>query len=656
MMQRGKVFLLPLLITLIPTLCFGNFYTYMGKDLGLFDLIESKEEGALLEKYAALYEKNLPLLEHPPLEWKIPQVVHFIWLGPKGFPAESVENVRSWIAHHPEWTVKFWTDRKRPLPCNGMELCFVQDFSFTALQQEFEEAQNWGQKSDILRYEILFQEGGVYVDHDGNCLSSFEPFHRAYHLYTCLELPHSPHAGKTITSGIGVVGSIPGHPVLKKAIQLVKDRWSQHPHVFAEKAAHVSLQETLFKTYLPFSLALETEVGKEGYIDIVLPTAYFYAKPPLPELYSKHFYGASWIESAPSHNTSIDAQLDIFRKELSRLSFLSFILATLLILALVVLFQRKRSALLVVPFFCIAAASQASETPEDRENLTLFMQRLKTYQKPVGKKIPQRVHFLYLDAQKPSSEMLHNLSSWIDLHPGWSYTFWSIDKHSLPHPELTMRLLKSLPLTYLAPCYPKAKHLAECAEIARYEILFQEGGVVVDLGARCLQSFEPLHSSYDMYTALAPPHLPILSSSIVVSPRIIGATPGHPIIETCMKTLVKEWDMIEGFYPGTSTECVQKRLAFLSQRVFDAAVKAQKGVALPFHYFFATKEQKPLFAEVKENPHLLAKTRKELKTSNKWSHLQSTYTYLFSLHIALLVLALLIIIKATYDRRRTAQG
>src|SRR4029078_2446346 len=96
--------------------------------------------------------------------YKIPPTVHFIWLGPKHFPPESVDNVRMWIAKNPGWKVKFWTDRKREAPCQGMEIAYVADFAFHCLEKCYRDSENWGEKSDILRYEILFQEGGVYVD------------------------------------------------------------------------------------------------------------------------------------------------------------------------------------------------------------------------------------------------------------------------------------------------------------------------------------------------------------------------------------------------------------------------------------------------------------------------------------------------------------
>ena len=38
---------------------------------------------------------------------KIPHILHVIWVGTEHFPADSVENMRTWVAENPGWTFKF---------------------------------------------------------------------------------------------------------------------------------------------------------------------------------------------------------------------------------------------------------------------------------------------------------------------------------------------------------------------------------------------------------------------------------------------------------------------------------------------------------------------------------------------------------------------
>nr|NGX38134.1 Subversion of eukaryotic traffic protein A [Chlamydiota bacterium] len=216
-------------ILFILSFCFSiqgsEFLKLMGNETEHWIHVSKTDDVFALEKFEKLYERNKHRRFIEVGEFKIPKVVHFIWLGPRPFPPESVENVRSWIAHHPDWTVKFWTDRDRLPPCNSMEVCKVDDFPFLFLCHCYEQSENWGEKSDVLRFEILYQEGGVYVDHDANCLQTFAPLHRGYDFYCGLETPHPPFAGRNITSGIGVIGSRSFHPVVGRVIELIGKQW-----------------------------------------------------------------------------------------------------------------------------------------------------------------------------------------------------------------------------------------------------------------------------------------------------------------------------------------------------------------------------------------------------------------------------------------------
>ncbi|CCI39677.1 unnamed protein product [Albugo candida] len=92
---------------------------------------------------------------------RIPFIIHQIWLGPHPIPAFCLQQMKTWQQIHPKWDYKLWTDN---------------ELSTLKLRNEnrFNLAANFGEKSDILRYEILLQFGGLYVDVDFKCLKSFE--------------------------------------------------------------------------------------------------------------------------------------------------------------------------------------------------------------------------------------------------------------------------------------------------------------------------------------------------------------------------------------------------------------------------------------------------------------------------------------------------
>lgn len=272
-----------------------DFDLLMGKNTKHWAHVGQPIDVEALTRYRKLYERQKEL-RHQKAHPKIPKVVHFIWLGPRSFPGESVKNIRTWMAKNPDWTFKFWTDRERDPPCHGMETIVMKKYSFPLLGRCYEASENWGEKSDVLRFEILFHQGGVYVDHDANCLQPFDGMHGAYDFYCGLEAPHPPVAGLNITVGNGVIGSRPGHPVVKEVIGLIDRRWDELQEKYPGKDGFSRTQIVMERTYLALTLALRTKLDLPGNSDIVLPAAYFFAKPGLKPLYSRHFFANSWAK------------------------------------------------------------------------------------------------------------------------------------------------------------------------------------------------------------------------------------------------------------------------------------------------------------------------------------------------------------------------
>jgi hypothetical protein len=271
-----------------------DFEGLMGKSTSHWKHVAQARDIETLERAGLLYQKNKIAQYTEEGAFKIPAVIHFIWLGPRPFPPESVENVRTWIAKNPGWKVKFWTDRDRDPPCDEMEKILVKEFSFSKLGECFEQSRNWGEKSDLLRYEILFWEGGVYVDHDANCLRPFAGMHRGYDFFCGLETPHQPFAGRNVTCGNGVIGSRPGHPTVGRVIDLIAERWRSLGKKFRGNDEYSLVEVVMQRTYIALTDAIAETIDRDGNTDIVFPAAYFFSKSGMPSLYSQHFFESAW--------------------------------------------------------------------------------------------------------------------------------------------------------------------------------------------------------------------------------------------------------------------------------------------------------------------------------------------------------------------------
>jgi mannosyltransferase OCH1-like enzyme len=213
---------------------------------------------------------------------RIPKIIHQIWLGGP-LPEKYYALQKTWQDCHPGWQYRLWTDADMP------------DFRFTD-RVRFESAKNKGEQSDILRYEILHQFGGLYVDTDFECVKSFDELHHLCDFYVGLEaaLPGSGHIG----IGNALIASVPGHPILQHCIQEIsKSETGGDPDTIQK----VTGPEALKRAFL-----LLCEKGE--YRNVAFPYTYFY---PLPsscrekcvdkadwvqeESYGIHYWHISWL-------------------------------------------------------------------------------------------------------------------------------------------------------------------------------------------------------------------------------------------------------------------------------------------------------------------------------------------------------------------------
>lgn len=293
-----KIFSLLLCLGFVRALFCDGFDIAMGSETAHWAHVKQPQDLEDLALFRELFNRNIAHVNETHSSVKIPKVVHFIWLGPSPFPSTSVSNVRSWIAKNPDWTFKFWSDRPRIAPCHGMETIVLRDYPYPFLGRCYAASNNWGEKSDILRFEILFQEGGVYVDHDASCLVPFEPYHRAYRFYCGLETPHPPFAGRNITAGNGVIGSAPGHPVVQKVIELIEQRWDALAEKYPDNDGFSKTQIVMERTYMALTDALRLSLDPARPDDIVFPATYFFPKKGLKPVLSKHTFSNSWAATS----------------------------------------------------------------------------------------------------------------------------------------------------------------------------------------------------------------------------------------------------------------------------------------------------------------------------------------------------------------------
>lgn len=227
-------------------------------------------------EFKKIYEKNYVPDVPADAPYKIPKIVHQIWLG-SPFPEKYMHYRDSWIKNHPDWEYKLWTEKE------------IDAFGLTN-RAMYDHAVNYGEKSDIARYEILYRLGGVYVDTDFESYKPLDKVHQAYDFYIGIQPLDTGH----VQLGIGIIGSRSKHPLLQVAITEIGKK---------QKIAEPVVLRTgpFFFTILFYHLAKKCTDSV-----IALPAGFFYpmgyhekvndSKNWLrPESLANHHWAGSWL-------------------------------------------------------------------------------------------------------------------------------------------------------------------------------------------------------------------------------------------------------------------------------------------------------------------------------------------------------------------------
>ena len=236
-----------------------------------------KKNSETMKCLRQLFYQNYPLLSQPEKLPIIPKIIHLIWLGDQA-PSElfyrCLESIRT---HMPSWYCKIWRD---------------EDVSQLKLinQNYFDAAQSYAEKADIVRYELLHEFGGLYLDTDVILIKSIEPLHYAYEFYVGIQ-----PTDLRDELGNAVIGSVPGHPILKECIKGIKN------------AAHYSsVNKRTGPSFLKYHFLKQVKKGPERII--AFPKSCMYPldftkrhfsyeealRMVTPESYTLHFWEGSW--------------------------------------------------------------------------------------------------------------------------------------------------------------------------------------------------------------------------------------------------------------------------------------------------------------------------------------------------------------------------
>jgi glycosyltransferase involved in cell wall biosynthesis len=187
----------------------------------------------------------------------IPKIIHQLWIGNKPPPTNLMN---TWKNKHPEYEYIYWNE----------EEIIKRNFQFKC-HEKIKLINEINGKADIMRWEILYQYGGIFIDADSICIEPLDDFFLENTGFASFENEECRN-GLIAT---GTMGFIPSHSICKNIIDWINSEESIE--VINSYRAWFSVGPALFTRFL----------NSGEYKDITIYPSYYF----LPH----HFTGSKYV-------------------------------------------------------------------------------------------------------------------------------------------------------------------------------------------------------------------------------------------------------------------------------------------------------------------------------------------------------------------------
>lgn len=147
----------------------------------------------------------------------IPKTIHQIWIGDRPIPKNVWDGMQTWKNKNPEFKHYIWNNQ------NIQTLIETMPMKHLYKQYGHENKNVWNGRANLLRYEILYRYGGIYIDADSYCLKPLDKRFTNIDFWAAYE--HEKNRPGLINNAF--LGSACNHPVLEK----IREKLAGEPKV-----------------------------------------------------------------------------------------------------------------------------------------------------------------------------------------------------------------------------------------------------------------------------------------------------------------------------------------------------------------------------------------------------------------------------------------
>lgn len=161
---------------------------------------------------------------------KIPQIIHQIWIGDKPAP---IKQMNTWKEKNPDFEYIFWNEQE-----------FQRRNIVFECQEKIDIIQEINGKADIIRWELLYKFGGVFIDADSICIEPIDDYFMCKPAFASYE-------NEEVRKGLvatGTMGFPPNHQLCRDIIDWIKS--DESTTIIIEKKAWFSVGPGVLTRFL----------------------------------------------------------------------------------------------------------------------------------------------------------------------------------------------------------------------------------------------------------------------------------------------------------------------------------------------------------------------------------------------------------------------
>ena len=277
-----------------------DFNQLMGKGKRCWKHVKSPVDFAHLKEFEDLYLRFINKKSSDNV--LIPEILHFVWVGPKEYPETSRNYLLGWMKFHPSWKVIFWSDRVHSFLPKNVEIRIVDSAFLGDYVDLYESSDNFGEKSDIIRLLALDEMGGVYIDHDMECRACFAKLHRTYPFYGGLLTPGNPVIQRSAILRNSIIGAKKGHPILRKALECARANWKNVEEKYPGKDVLSTKRRVTLRVFAAFHETVLETIKNPDFEGMIFPAGYFNEIERAYGLFAKEDMVGAWYSEEMTHH------------------------------------------------------------------------------------------------------------------------------------------------------------------------------------------------------------------------------------------------------------------------------------------------------------------------------------------------------------------